>query len=125
MFTQAINEANEAALEAGKTWMKEATTRGPAFTVYNSDLFGNLGSTVGTLLDVCGNAHVECYDKRTKFGKWIKEKYNKQYTLTVPIMNEFKCRQEHGLQYAMASAAKNVLVEKYGIKKLRIWDYID
>jgi len=125
-YAKAIEDANEAALKAGKEWMEAAIARGPAYSVHNSDLFGNSDpNPVGYMLDMCGNAHVRVRDGRTKFAKYLKRVCKEKYTITVPIVNELKRRQEYGLMVAMAEAAKRVLEEDYLIKGLSLWTYID
>lgn len=125
-YAKAIEDANEAAYEAGKAWLEAAMASGPAYSVHSADIFGNCNpSPIDYMLDLCGNAHVRVRDGRSKFAKYLKRAYREKYNITVPIVNKLKYRQEHGLMVAMAEAAKKVLEEDYLIKGLSIWSYID
>jgi len=113
IFFKAIEDASHAAQMAGDEWMKNAK---PKYVV--------VGYEDEPMLDLCGNAHVKVTDGRTAFGKYLKQDSWKS-TITVPLKTTYTYRQEHGLKVAMAEAALKVLTEKYGIKKLSIWSYID
>lgn len=114
-----INEATAAANLAGDAWMSTAKVR---FRVV--DTF--TGVEHGQLLDACGNAHVQFKDKRSKNYKAFLARglVRRSGNAVVEIAHKWRGRQEHGLQYACATAAKRVL-EQHGITDLRIWDYID
>ena len=112
-FLKLVEDANIAAEQAGKIWLEEAK---PKYAV--------VGYEDSPLLDLCGNAYVRIDDGRTKFAKFLKEEYDKFGTTTVPIYNQYRGRQEHGLNVAMARAACKVLVDN-GIKKCYVWDWID
>lgn len=112
-FNQAIKDATKAAIKAGDEWMENAQ---PKYVV--------VGYEDSPMLDLCGNAHVRSTDGRTAFGKYLKS-LDRYCCDTVPLDTRYNGRQEHGLKVAMAKAALKVLTEDYGIKKLRIWDYID
>ncbi len=110
-FEKVIKEANVAALKAGDEWLAKAT---PKFSVGNCQM-----------LDMCGSAYVRIDDGRTKFAKFLKEKYPRgTSTILVPIHNKHKGRQEYGLAVDMAYAALEV-IENAGIKKCRVWEWID
>lgn len=110
-FEKVIEDANVAALVAGDKWMANAA---PKFKV---------GQTL--MLDMCGMAFVRINDGRTKFSKFLKEKYGRDTSTTlVPIYNKYRGRQEHGLKVAMAYAALEV-IENAGIKKCFVWEWID
>lgn len=120
-YDKLLATANDAALEAGQEWMDKMTARGPKYIVNGNPDWG--------MLDLCGNAHVQAYDGRTKFAKYLKRldprgNGGAYCNITVPILNKFRCRQEYGLQQAMANAVLKVLTDA-GIKKLRIWEYVD
>lgn len=112
-------EALEAANAAGDAWMAAAK---PQFEV--RDAF--TGRSQGTLLDLCGNAHVRFTDKRSKnYKAFVKANLVRQTGNGVlELPHKYRMRQEHGLMMACAKAAKAVL-EKHGITDVRIWDYID
>ena len=110
-----LQKATEAANLAGEEWMKNAT---PKYAVTDGS------RVVGTMLDVCGNAHVRFYDKRKKWYKEF-EKIGAISTVSVlSIPHKFKYRQEYGLQMACAEAAAKTLRE-CGVDGIRIWSYID
>lgn len=115
-----LNDARKAANTAGDKWMAEHTK--PAFVVVDDFT----GQRRGTLLDLCGNAHVVPSDKRSAFYKALKkfELIDDRYSSTVPILHDYRYRQEYGLQLACARAAINRLNE-HNIYAVKIWDYID
>jgi hypothetical protein len=78
------------------------------------------------MLDMCGNAHVQFKDKRTAAYKaFVKaDAVRRSGNAVVQIEHNYRYRQEHGLAYACAKAAKAKL-EELGVTGLRIWDYID
>lgn len=112
-------EALEAANAAGDAWMATAT---PKYEVKDSFT----GRSHGTLLDLCGNAHVQFKDKRSKNYKMFvaADLVRKSGNGVLELPHKYRMRQEHGLMMACAQAAKAVL-EKHGITDVRIWDYID
>lgn len=115
-----FQEATIAANTAGAAWMAKAA---PKYGVYDS-FSGNLQ---GTMLDLCGNAHVVVKDKRSAFFRACKKHGffdTNMYSCTMPIHHEWKHRQEHGLQLACAKAAIKVLND-HNIYAVKIWDYID
>lgn len=113
-FEEVLAKAQEAAQKAGDEWMANAT---PKYVVR--------GYEDSPMLDLCGNAHIRVYDGRTKFYKYLVKTYGKHLSfITVPLNTTYSGRQEYGLKMAIASAALNVL-SGAGIKKLRLWDYID
>jgi len=112
-FENAIKDASEAAQKAGDEWMANAQ---PKYVV--------IGYEDSPMLDLCGNAHIQVTDGRTKFGKYLKQDSWKS-NITVPLNTSYSGRQEYGLKVAMAEAALKVLTEKYSLKKLRVWSYID
>ena len=119
LFITIVQEATEAANKAGAEWLAKAK---PQFVPV--DAF--TGHRYEPMLDLCGNAHVQFKDKRSKHYKmFMKEGLVRQSgNAVVEIAHDYKMRQEHGLALACAEAAKKVL-ESYGITGLRIWDYID
>ena len=112
-----VNEAIVAANKAGDEWMANAK---PRYAVYQN------GCNVGTMLDNCGNAHLQFKDARTatfkafKRAGFIRGTGNK----VVEIQHRYKPRQEHGLQIACVEAAEQVF-KQHGITDVRVWDYID
>lgn len=114
----AVANATVAANIAGEEWLKEHQS--PAFEVV--DHF--TGRRVGTMLDICGNAHVKVADKRSKFYKILRRlNMVDSQTGVVSIIHRFRGRQEYGLQVAAAHAAYNYLTEAgYSCK---IWSYVD
>jgi hypothetical protein len=118
-------EALKAANAAGHEWMKNAS---PKYRVFNADLFTGepKGESIGEMLDLCGNAHLQFKDARTADYKaflkagLVRRTGNK----VVEIPHMWKRRQEHGLQMACIAAEVKVF-HKYGITNIRIWDYID
>ncbi len=116
-----FTEATKAANTAGAKWMKEHSA--PKYAVFDEFT----GSLQGTMLDMCGNAHVVPSDKRSAFFKALK-KFNiledERYSCVLPIYHEWRHRQEYGLQLACAMAAINVFNE-HNIYSVRLWDYID
>lgn len=123
-ITEIVQKATTAANAAGDEWIKNAT---PKYAVYiDAPLFGSGGTFSGTLLDSCGNAHVQFKDARSSFYKkfvkagLVRESGNK----VVEIHHKFKSRQEYGLALTCAEAAKKIL-ENNGISGLVIWQYID
>lgn len=105
-------EAIEAAEEAGKKWIEENTT--PRYAVYQSDLSGNRGQMVGTMLDVCGFAWVKGVDKRTSFGRWLlKNDLVSKYGNTISVVSNTSLsgRQEMGLKEAQCRAALKVFCD--------------
>jgi hypothetical protein len=109
-------EALEAANAAGDAWMSKAT---PAYVVTDGR-----GTSYGTLLDLCGNAHLQFKDRRSKNYKSFVKAGLVRGNSVIEIYHRYKHRQEHGLQVACAEAAKKVF-EKHGITDVRIWSYID
>jgi len=111
-------EAVVAANKAGDEWMAKAS---PKYVVTD-----DAGSNHGTLLDLCGNAHVQFRDKRSKnYKDCVKlDLVRKSGNGVFELEHKYRHRQEHGLAMACAEAAKKVL-ESHGITDLRIWSYID
>lgn len=103
--------------KAGDEWMEKATARGPKYMVD--------GNPEWTMLDLCGNAHVQVKDGRSAFSKFLKrlDEHNR-YNVTVPKSRKYIGRQEYGLAQAIARAQMEYLVEA-GISGLRIWEYVD
>jgi Asp-tRNA(Asn)/Glu-tRNA(Gln) amidotransferase A subunit family amidase len=121
---QVVQEAINAANAAGEEWIKNAK---PQFSVHNADLFGNIkGPSLGTMLDICGNAHLQFKDGRSADYKTfvkaglIRSNNNK----VVEIYHRYKLRQEYGLQIACVEAEKKVF-EQYGIMGVHVWSYVD
>lgn len=122
--TQMVQEATEAANQAGTAWLEKATVR---FNVFNANMAGKaVGNPLGQMLDVCGNAHVQFSDKRSSFYKqFVKaDLVRRSGNAVVEIQHKFKSRQEYGLATACAEAARKKL-EEHGITGLRIWSYVD
>lgn len=120
-----VTEATIAANMAGKAWMDNAR---PMYVVRNADLVTGkpIGPALGTMLDMCGNAHVQFSDRRAKVYKdFLKAGFVRgSGNGVVEIEHAYRGRQEHGLMMACAKAAKAKL-EEHGVAGLRIWDYID
>ena len=114
-----VQEAVAAANAAGDAWMASAS---PKFAV--TDAF--TGRVQGTMLDLCGNAHLQFRDKRSRnYKQFVKEDLvRKSGNGVIELEHKYRYRQEHGLHMACVRAAKAVL-EKHGITDVRIWDYID
>jgi hypothetical protein len=114
-----LQEAREAANAAGDEWMAKAS---PKFAVTNAFT----GRLEGTMLDLCGNAHLQFRDKRSKnYKQFVKAELVRQTgNGVIELDHKYRYRQEHGLHMACVRAAKAVL-EKHGITDVRIWDYID
>lgn len=103
--------------KAGDEWMAKATARGPKYMVG--------GNPEWTMLDLCGNAHVQCKDGRSAFSKFLNRSENSRGSnVTVPKSRKYIGRQEYGLAQAIARAQMEYLVEA-GITGLRIWEYVD
>lgn len=121
-----VTLATEAANEAGDKWMAAALARGPKYSVHQGDLLGNQGPTVGYMLDVCGNGHVQFKDKRAGWYKQFVKAgcVRKSGNAVVEINHKYLYRQEMGLMVACADAAKAKL-EELGVTGLHIWSYID
>jgi hypothetical protein len=123
---RAVVKATEAANAAGDLWLANAK---PKYAVHNADpLTGQpIGKPIDVMLDVCGNSHVQVADKRSKFYKAFKKMgiirsgYDNG---VVEINHKFKMRQEYGLAFACATAAKNSLIDS-GVTGLRLWSYVD
>lgn len=118
-----VEKAVEAANLAGDEWLANATTK---YEFCNTDLQGNQIGPGYLVLDLCGNAHVQFRDKRSKDHR----RFLKEGLLTrtdngvIDINHKHRSRQEFGLAEACAKAAMKVL-EENGITGLRIWSYID
>lgn len=116
-----VNIANEAVIaanEAGDNWMAKAS---PKYVVTD-----DTGRNYGSLLDLCGNAHVQFRDKRSKIYKdCVKlDLVRKSGNGVFELEHKYRHRQEYGLMMACAEAAKKVL-ESHGITEVRIWSYVD
>ena len=123
-YEKIMAEATEAASAAGDAWMAKAT---PQFRVVerSNPLDDNspIVKDFGTMLDVCGFAGIEIKDKRTKFAKWLVQKYN--WTYSVRIDHKYRMRQELGLAENCAKAALDVF-RKHGVDKgLQFYSRID
>lgn len=121
-----VKLATEAATAAGDVWMATATTK---YLVTEGDLFTGKpvpGAPVYGMLDLCGNAHVQFKDKRSKIYKdFVKQGLVRSTgNAVVEIEHKWKRRQEHGLQMVCAKAAMAKL-EEHGVTGLHIWSYID
>jgi len=123
-----VQEATAAATAAGALWLAQAQARGPKFQVREADILTGApkGPVLGELLDLCGNAHVQFRDRRSKHYKAFVAAglVRKTGNGVVEINHGYRMRQEHGLMTACAEAAKAIL-EKHGVNGLRIWSYID
>lgn len=122
-----VAKATAAADEAGKKWMEAAVAAGPKYAVYEAEVLTGVPiRKTGDLLDLCGNAHVQFKDKRSKIYKaFLRADFvRKSGNGVVEIQHDWVMRQEHGLQMACAQAAKKVL-EEHGVTGLSIWQYID
>jgi hypothetical protein len=116
-----FTEATEAANKAGAEWMNQHTN--PAFVIVDEFT----GQPQGTMLDICGNAHVVSSDKRSGFFRALKKfKFvdERNYCRTLPIVHNYSYRQEYSLQLACARAALKVLQDN-GVTSVKIWDYVD
>lgn len=123
MFDELIVKATEAAVEAGDKWVEEHTK--PMFAVYKADVLTGkqYGSCLGTMLDVCGMAHIRITDKRTAFSKYIK-KIQDGYNGAIFLKHKHSGRQEWGLNEACAYAAAKVFMDA-GIKGIYVYSNID
>lgn len=120
--SEMVYHATIAANIAGDRWIANAA---PKYEVYGVDFNGLRipGSNAGTMLDLCGNAHVQFKDKRTADYKQFVAA-GAARNAVVEIQHKYKHRQEIGLAIACAEAAKKTL-EGFGVVGLRIWSYID
>ena len=114
--------------KAGDTWMASHTE--PAYIVHESNIFGQRGKAVGTMLDVCGFAFLEITDKRKSFPRYYisrcdYEAKNKTHTSSIRVIHKYQGRQEMGLSEAIVTAAYNIL-KKYSVADGIIFkSYID
>lgn len=117
-YQQLILAATRAADLAGERWLQDHAQ--PAYGVYE----GN--KLVGTLLDVCGNAHVRFRDKRSRHFKKLRAAGLLRPTDSgvIEIWHRYRQRQEHGLLLACATAALSSL-QAAGIDGLYVWEYVD
>ena len=111
-------EALDAANKAGDLWMALAS---PKYVVTDGR-----GRSQGTMLDLCGNAHLQFKDKRSKnYKDFLKANLVRRSGNGVVELNyRYTHRQEYGLHMACVEAAKKVF-EDNGIADVRIWSYID
>lgn len=125
VFLSVFRDAITAANIAGDEWMKNAK---PRFSIHNSDILTheNIGAELGTMLDLCGNAHLKFNDRRsawfkvfTKFGKITETDSSIIY-----FNYKYSSRQEYGLKVECVNAAKRVF-EQFGITGIRVLDYVD
>ena len=121
---QIVTEATKAADEAGSAWMKSKLDEGVPGIITVVD--GFTGRPVGRMLDLCGNAHLEIKDKRSKVYKEFKKAglIDEHGRATVTINHRYVARQEHGLHLACINAAKEIFIQN-GITNVAIWSYID
>ena len=114
-----VNEAVAAANAAGALWMAAAK---PKYVPTDA----LTGYRYPAMLDLCGNAHLQVRDKRSKNYKLFVKLglVRKTGNGVIELPHSYKVRQEHGLQMACIEAAKKVF-EANGITDVRIWDYID
>lgn len=115
-----INAARKAADAAGDKWMTDALSKGPKYSIVDS--FTN--QHLGTMLDSCGNAHLQFKDKRTANYKAFKKANLTRSSGVICIGDKFQSYQEYGLHMACATAAKAIFLQ-YGILDIRIFEYID
>lgn len=113
-----VQEALDAANKAGDFWMAAAA---PKYVVSDS-----YGRSLGTMLDLCGNAHLQFKDKRSKnYKDFLKaDLVRKSGNGVVELHHNYNHRQEYGLHMACVEAAKKVF-EDNCITDVRIWSYID
>jgi hypothetical protein len=124
-FNLAIHAAEAAASDAAEAWLDKALSRGPAFSVHQADaVTGKPGPSIGTMLDVCGNAWIRFTDKRDNFYKYVKRVSRDNYHNSVPLLYKHAARQEMGLHEAAIRAAMDVLKSR-GIKNIQFYSYID
>ena len=117
MMTELVMKSQAVGDKAGDRWMEKATAHGPKYIVD--------GNPEWTMLDLCGNAHVQVKDGRSRFSKFLKglDEHNR-YNVTVLKSRKYIGRQEYGLAQAIARAQMEYLVA-HGITGLRIWEYVD
>ena len=121
LFEQAIDEATEAGNKAGTEWLfarisgKYVVNVG-SDRIYLTDLQGN---KVNPMLDACGGAYINLYDRRTSFARYLKKKHAERQIWSVPINHKFGGWQDMGLKEAVIKAATDVLKNKYGITNTR------
>ncbi len=112
----AITNATVAANTAGAIWLAQAT---PKYAVR----YGK--GKVDYLLDMCGFAFVKFNgDKRSRTYRELKSSGFLRSSGTLEIEHDYRGHQEHGLNVACATAAKESL-EAAGIAGLTVWDWID
>jgi len=122
---EVVSEARQAGAVAAQKKMEELTAAGPRFTVHNSDLAGNQGPAIGTLLDVCGWASLRI-KARGKFYLLAKKiSIRGQYRFYcrrddysgggMLSIYDSSMRQEMSINIAAARAHADVLA-KYGIE---------
>lgn len=136
IMKEVVQEAGKAAARQ----LEKLEVKGPRYSIYNTDLFGNkIGETVGTLLDNCGGAYLiiggkerfvnvikkqysnEGSSRYAGDGWWMNKSVYKGYNLY--ISHSLSGRQEMSVDEEAMKAAKEVL-NKYGIK-VSIKSYID
>jgi hypothetical protein len=104
-YEEVIAEMNEAADEASKDWLKEASV---TWNVVNEK-----NEVVGTMLDLCGGAYLEIKDGRKSFCKYVKARCfhlsGDSYCNSIPISYSLRGRQEIGLAEAANMAAYQIL----------------
>ena len=117
-LAEIVAEACKAADAAADRWLMDAADRGPRFNVISD------GQKIGTMLDVCGAAHV-CAKGSSRLGRWAKSQGEQCYTagVTLPITYRLQDRQEWGLHRAAAAAAREVF-KAHGLETA-LWSYID
>lgn len=120
LFKDIMEEATQAAEQAGDKWVAENTQ--PKHAIQSADLRGNKFGPVDYILDVCGFAYINFKDKRSKFYKLAREyevgpktaynEYEYRYYNYLHIRTKHSCRQELGLAEACTKAAAEV-INKY------------
>ena len=135
-----LAEAFVAGRDAASRKLDELRSRGPAFTVHDTGLFGKptADNVVGTLLDVCGSAFL------TVSGRSATHRILRRYLGNAPslpgggrvyyrpgyptgfVLSIFDVtnRQELSVHEAAMEAVKDVL-EKHGLTGLHVHSWVD
>ena len=124
-FDNLFQDARLAATRAGDEWMANAS---PMFTIHTADAVTgtSTGPSLGTMLDLCGNAHMKFKDKRSAWFKAFVKfgKVRGTSSGVIELDHKYSYRQEHGLKLACVEAARAVFTNA-GVEGIIIWDYID
>jgi len=104
LFDAAMKKAIQEANKAGDEWVKRHST--PSYEIYHED-----DDTYEPVRGVLGDVYIKWPDKRSQFGKFLREKYFDEQYERVHVPHSYIGSREYDLLLACEKAALQVFNE--------------